>query len=139
MCFTQFRSGILRNIANESMRLTISFIPGMTGSLRCVFSVGLALSLLTTAPYASQPMSAERQDELQNMLVQDCGSCHGLTFRGGLGPPLLPEALQQKPRDFLIATILNGRPGTAMPPWHPLMTQAEAEWMLDRLLANNKP
>jgi len=91
----------------------------------------LCQPLLVTA----ESFSAERQAELHNMLVQDCGSCHGLTFRGGLGPPLLPESLRGKPRDFLIATILNGRPGTAMPPWHPLMTRQEAEWMLDKLLA----
>ncbi len=88
---------------------------------------------------AAESFSAERKAELHNMLVQDCGSCHGLTVRGGLGPPLLPEYLRGKPRDFLIATIMNGRPGTAMPPWHPLMTHQEAEWMLDKLLAEAQP
>jgi cytochrome c55X len=87
---------------------------------------------------AGSSFSVEREAELHNMLVQDCGSCHGLTFRGGLGPPLLPENLRNKPRDFLIATILNGRQGTAMPPWHPLMTRQEAEWMLDKLLAGTQ-
>ena len=97
-------------------------------------AVLLYLPLLATA----ESFSAERKAELHNMLVQDCGSCHGLTFRGGLGPPLLPENLRGKPRDFLIATILNGRPGTAMPPWHPLMTRQEAEWMLDKLLTDTR-
>ncbi len=84
-------------------------------------------------------LTAVRVAELHNMLVQDCGSCHGLTFKGGLGPPLLPEHLRGKPREFLLATILNGRPGTAMPPWHPLLTRQEAEWMLDKLIAKTRP
>lgn len=95
----------------------------------------LCQPLLATA----EPVPAEREAELHNMLVQDCGSCHGLTFKGGLGPPLLPAYLRDKPREFLIATIMNGRPGTAMPPWHPLMTRPEAEWMLDKLLAETQP
>lgn len=79
-------------------------------------------------------VTSARGVELENMLVQDCGSCHGLKFRGGLGPALLPENLQGKPRDFLIATILEGRPGTAMPPWKAMLSSEEAAWMADRLL-----
>ena len=90
---------------------------------------------LASMPSVAEISNQERQAELQNMLVQDCGSCHGLSFRGGSGPPLLPENLEGKPREYLIATILNGRPETAMPPWHPLMTREEAEWMLDQLLS----
>ena len=97
----------------------------------------VALVLCQPLPVSAEALSAEREAELHNMLVQDCGSCHGLTFKGGLGPSLLPAELQGKPREFLIATILNGRPGTAMPPWHPLMTRQEAEWMLDKLMPSN--
>ena len=79
-------------------------------------------------------VSSARGVELENMLVQDCGSCHGLKFRGGLGPALRPENLQGKPRDFLITTILEGRAGTAMPPWNRLLTEEEAAWIADRLL-----
>jgi cytochrome c55X len=82
----------------------------------------------------TMPVSATRGAELENMLVQDCGSCHGLKFRGGLGPALLPDNLQGKSRDFLIVTILEGRAGTAMPPWKKLLTEEEAAWMADRLL-----
>ena len=81
----------------------------------------------------------QRVAELENMLIQDCGSCHGLQFKGGLGPPLLPRDLQHKPREMLIATILYGRPGTAMPPWNLLLNRSEAEWMIDYLLGNKTP
>ncbi len=95
----------------------------------------LALSLLVALPLAaSETLSNERQRELRNLLIQDCGSCHGLTMRGGLGPALQPGDLQGKPRNYLTSVILEGRPGTAMPGWRPLLTEAEASWMTDRLL-----
>jgi cytochrome c55X len=48
--------------------------------------------------------------------------------------PLRPEALHDKPKESLVATILYGRPGTAMPPWNPFLTEAEAEWIVEMLL-----
>ena len=75
-----------------------------------------------------------RKAELMNMLIHDCGSCHGLTMKGGLGPPLLPEILRGKPVDYLTATILYGRPGTPMPPWRPFLSPQEATWMAQRIL-----
>lgn len=86
-------------------------------------------ALVAETSLAGEP-SPERQSTLRNMLNHDCGACHGLTLKGGLGPALLPEALAGKPDDFLISTILNGRPGTAMPPWQPFMNRDEAAWLL---------
>jgi cytochrome c55X len=68
-----------------------------------------------------------------NMLRQDCGSCHGMTLKGGLGPPLLPESLAGKSDAFLIDTILNGRPDTAMPPWRGFFSPDEAAWLVKQL------
>lgn len=82
--------------------------------------------------------SPARQSELRNMLDHDCGACHGLTLKGGLGPALLPETLDGKPDDFLITTILNGRKGTAMPPWQPFMNRDEAAWLLGVLRQSDK-
>ena len=50
--------------------------------------------LLTLLPAAFMS-SADAQDvkRLEHMLMQDCGSCHGLTMKGGLGRPLTREAL----------------------------------------------
>lgn len=98
----------------------------------------VALSLWLAAGGVSAELGDARQAELRSILHQDCGSCHGLTLRGGLGPALLPEALQGKPREFLIATILDGRPGTAMPPWRPLLQPEEVAWLVDLLLANDE-
>ncbi|MFI3155913.1 MAG: cytochrome c [Methylococcaceae bacterium] len=78
---------------------------------------------------AGEP-SPERQTTLRNLLNHDCGACHGLTLKGGLGPSLLPEALAGKADDLLISTILEGRKGTAMPPWQPFMNRGEAAWLV---------
>ncbi|MDR2187816.1 MAG: cytochrome c [Azonexus sp.] len=83
---------------------------------------------------ATEPTPA-RQKELIHLVRQDCGSCHGMTLKGGLGPPLLPETLRDKPADALAATIYNGRPGTPMPPWKQFLSEAETRWIVDKLLS----
>jgi len=94
-------------------------------------SAPLVLAQELPAPPAPSP---ERTRELIRMVRQDCGSCHGLTLRGGLGSPLLPETLRDKPPDGLKHTILLGRPGTAMPPWKTFLNEAEADWIVAQLL-----
>lgn len=76
----------------------------------------------------------ERQRELVHLVRQDCGSCHGMTLQGGLGPALTVQALRDKPPESLVATIHGGRPGTPMPPWKRFLSEAEAEWIVARLL-----
>jgi len=84
------------------------------------------------ATVAAAP-DAARKAELLRLLRQDCGSCHGMLLTGGLGPPLTPQALRDKPADSLTATIVAGRTGTAMPPWRPFVSEAEAAWLVERL------
>ncbi len=88
--------------------------------------------VFSTSTIAKEP-SEERQRELKNMLMHDCGSCHGLTLKGGLGPSLLADALLNKTEAFLVQTILNGRKGTAMPPWKAFITKQEAYWLVHKL------
>ena len=100
----------------------------------------LALSFLLFASLGrADGISEERAKQLQNLLIQDCGSCHGLQMKGGLGPALLPENLDGKSAEFLSAVILYGRPGTAMPPWNALLSASEANWMAERLLRREAP
>ena len=79
------------------------------------------------------PVTATRQAELAQFVRHDCGSCHGLTLKGGLGPALTPDALAGKPPAYLKAMILDGRRGTAMPGWRPLLSEAEAAWIVENL------
>lgn len=99
---------------------------------------GLALLLVAT-PALGNGLAEERAAELAHLVVQDCGSCHGLTLAGGLGPDIRPAALEDTRPEALAAVILDGVPGTAMPPWRPLLTEAEAAWIAEYLLAGAKP
>lgn len=71
--------------------------------------------------------------KLTTLVRQDCGSCHGLTLKGGLGKPLTAERLTQWDRDQLTQIILDGVPGTPMPPWNRLLTKSEARWIAEAL------
>jgi cytochrome c55X len=92
----------------------------------------LLLGLLSTCAFAEQP-NPQRQQELLNMLEHDCGSCHGLPPKGGLGPSLMPEALADKSNALLADAIQNGRVGTAMPPWKSFLSIDETNWLIQRL------
>jgi len=99
--------------------------------------IGGAVSLAFFASYSWAELSVlielSRQKELVTLVRQDCGSCHGLTLQGGLGPALLPDALRGKPADYLKIVILQGRPSTAMPPWQRFLSETEAEWIVSNL------
>jgi cytochrome c55X len=88
--------------------------------------------MLAAGPVQGAPSKA-RQGELIYRLRQDCGSCHGMTLKGGLGPPLLPAAVAEQPEGALIEVILNGLPGTPMPPWGIEISREEAAWLVRRL------
>lgn len=79
-------------------------------------------------------ITPQRKAELMNLLTQDCGSCHGLTLKGGLGPALTKKALAGKTPESLREVVLHGRPGTPMPPWNPFMSREEADWLVQKLL-----
>lgn len=88
-----------------------------------------ALALALTVTGALAEVSPERAGALEHMVLQDCGSCHGLTLKGGLGRPLTRDALANVDPEGLALIILDGVPGTAMPPWRPLLSEDEALWI----------
>lgn len=87
----------------------------------------LAMALLLLPAAAPAPA---RQAELRHLLLHDCGSCHGMTMRGGLGSPLLPGALADRSDAALIGIILDGIRGTPMPPWVGELSEEDAAWMV---------
>jgi len=97
-----------------------------------IFYSSILSSLLLTIVHCSVLADAlsPRQQELIYMVRQDCGSCHGMTLKGGLGPSLLAERLAKLPDAFLVETIKRGRPGTAMPPWLPILNENEIKWIV---------
>lgn len=104
--------------------------------LPCVILVALLLQALGTV-LADEPLSAARQAKLETLLYQDCGSCHGMTLRGGLGPALPASRMNAYSRDGLASLILNGVPGTAMPGWAGLLSERDARWLADHLQHDN--
>ena len=66
--------------------------------------VGALVTAAAANALAADP-SPERQKELVRLVRQDCGSCHGMTLAGGLGSPLLPANLKDKPVEGLVSKI----------------------------------
>jgi cytochrome c55X len=95
--------------------------------------VSLAVLVQVYCGAAVAEPSPERRAELIYLLRQDCGSCHGMTLKGGLGPPLLPMALAGKDEAVLVDTVLKGVPGTPMPPWAFEIARSEARWLIENL------
>ncbi|MEZ5933025.1 MAG: cytochrome c [Alphaproteobacteria bacterium] len=94
-----------------------------------LFWGAFAVAALPALARAGEPDS-KRQGEILHLLKHDCGSCHGMTLRGGLGPSLRPDVLGERSDDLLIETILNGRRGTPMAPWRISLNEDEARWLV---------
>lgn len=87
---------------------------------------------------AMAEVATPRAKALEHMVIQDCGSCHGLTLKGGLGRDLTATALEGADPNVLASIILDGVPGTAMPAWRPLLTDEEADWIAHYLLKDEE-
>jgi cytochrome c55X len=94
--------------------------------------IALVLAVGAASAAAAEPAPARRA-ELLHLVRQDCGACHGMTMKGGLGPSLEPAALAEKDAEVLSHVILYGRRGTPMPPWSPYLSEAEAHWIVEQL------
>ena len=104
-----------------------------SGVMRKLIVTVVALMSLEAVAAGAPP--AERQAELTRLVREDCGSCHGMRLTGGLGSPLTADALRDKPAEALVATVMYGRPGTAMPPWRTMLSEADVRWIVAHLAA----
>ncbi|MDZ7685488.1 MAG: cytochrome c [Gammaproteobacteria bacterium] len=102
--------------------------------MKALLTLTLASVLVAITAVAGAASSGEAE-ALTALVRQDCGSCHGLTLQGGLGPALTPEALEGKPDEMLITAIMKGRPAAAMPPWEGILERDEARWIVEQLKA----
>ena len=119
------RIGFKHYMANHNYRL-----------IKWLLIIAMSISYVTGyAGDADQNITEQRRAELHNLLIQDCGSCHGMTMKGGLGPALTPDVLKNKSRHMIEVTILQGRPGTPMPPWQSILSKEEVRWLVDVLYA----
>ncbi len=101
--------------------------PEMTGT------VNVKQNRASSKKSANQALSHERKAELTYIVKQDCGSCHGMLLKGGLGPSILPEKIKNYTAEDLTAVILHGRPGTPMPPWAGILSSQDAKWISTQL------
>ncbi len=100
-----------------------------------IFACCVSASFASAAFAAEPPLDAQ---SLEHFVRHDCGSCHGMSLKGGLGPDIRAEALQKYDPETLGSVIKDGIPGTAMPPWGPLMTESEIDWIVEYLLTGDE-
>ena len=95
--------------------------------------LSLVLALAASAAGAQGTPDPDRAAQLVRMVRQDCGSCHGIQLTGGLGPALTRDRMADFPLDSLVAVIYHGRPGTPMPGWKSMISEADAHWIARQL------
>ncbi len=98
-----------------------------------LFLLPFAALLAAGTLYAADLPDAARRVQLVEMVRQDCGACHGMTLKGGLGPSLEPASLAGRDVGQLEDVIMNGRRGTPMPPWRSLLSEGDAKWIAEQL------
>jgi mono/diheme cytochrome c family protein len=82
------------------------------------------------SPYLNEEPTVKRQQQLHQLLLQDCSVCHGKLLKGDLAPPLTPEALADKGEWPLVRIILRGHDKTEMPAWAWELEEYEARWLV---------
>ena len=73
---------------------------------KLILSAATTFALMSTSAFAFDAGA---------VFEKDCQGCHGPAHQGGVGADLRPNKLRLKNDQDLASTILNGRPGTAMP------------------------
>ena len=103
--------------------------------LGAAFGAGFSFPPVAKAEVSevSTPLGDARKIELTYIVKQDCGSCHGMLLKGGLGPDLLPRKFENSDADGIAALIFHGLPGTPMPPWKGILSQQETKWIAKQL------
>ena len=106
----------------------------------------LLLTGISTLADASPSPSASLPGDPNNgqtVYQQNCTSCHGTSLEGGVGPQLNPIAKLpgvSNPLDpqFLITTITDGRPGTAMPAWQGKLSDTQIKDLAAFIIQQNQ-
>ncbi|MCT4656358.1 MAG: cytochrome c [Cohaesibacter sp.] len=83
----------------------------------------IAAPFVTASALLANEFDFTTDTEMSEFVRQDCGACHGLTLKGGLGRPLLKENLEHFDLETIEEVILDGIPDTAMPPWRGLLSE----------------
>ncbi len=96
---------------------------------------GTALSYVAAVSLAvTMAQAGTSKMNFAKMYEKECQGCHGPIHQGGVGADLRPKALKKKNKQMLVDTILEGRPGTAMPSWKSKFSRDDAAGMVDWLM-----
>jgi len=93
----------------------------------------LVMSVAALAVVSSGLFAGTSNMDVEKVFEKECQGCHGPNHEGGVGSDLRPKVISKKNAYMLAETILNGRPGTAMPPFKDKFTKADADKMVDYL------
>jgi cytochrome c oxidase cbb3-type subunit III len=110
-----------------------------------IFSLLLCSAIIFT--YSSSDAWAEvTPGEAKELYHQYCSVCHGdrgdgkSRARQGLTPPprdfTAPDTAELLPRERIVDSILNGRPGTAMVGWKTRLSSEQAQSIADYIRTN---
>jgi len=117
--------------------LSAAEIEGVVDYIRATF---MKLGNAGTHPKPSEKLLASRGGVLY---MQTCAMCHGETGKrmtsGRMQPPptdfTMPKAISELNRKRMIASVTNGRPGTAMRSYGSDFSKADIEAMVDFIRA----
>lgn len=87
-----------------------------------VLFLAILISACSSQPASNEPMVQGK--EVSAYFLDSCSGCHGADRRGATGPALLPQRLSQND-EYYFGVIKNGKPGTVMPPWGNMLSDAE--------------
>jgi nitrite reductase (NO-forming)/hydroxylamine reductase len=87
-----------------------------------------ALAVVTTGLFAGTSNM-----DVEKVFERECQGCHGPNHEGGVGSDLRPAVISKKNAYTLSETILNGKPGTAMPEFKEKFSKGDADKMVDYL------
>ena len=93
----------------------------------------LVITATILAAASSSLLADTSSMDVEKMFVKECQGCHGPNHEGGVGSDLRPSQITKKNSYVLAEAILNGRAGTAMPPFANKMNKGDADKMVDYL------
>ncbi len=103
-------------LSDQQIGAVVDFLYGSSGASASAGGAAATAAASAAGGAAAGPSPFPNGQSPSDFFGARCAGCHGADRKGLVGPSLLAEALT-KPSDFYIETIMNGRPGTAMPAW----------------------
>lgn len=93
----------------------------------------LVMSVAAMAVVSSGVFAGTSHMKVEEVFEKECQGCHGPNHEGGVGSDLRPNVIGKKNSHMLAETVLNGRAGTAMPPFKEKFSKDDADKMVDYL------